>query len=130
VQERWFARLFFVKPVLFVALAVFWFATGVICLGPGWRAGLAMMAEAGLAPAMAMLAVAGGALCDMAVGLAIALRRTARPGLYAAIAVTLAYAVIGTALLPRLWADPMGALLKIVPIVALHLAALAIVEDR
>lgn len=129
-QERWFARLFFVKPVLFASLALFWFATGVICLGPGWRAGLALMAEAGLTPVMATLAVVGGSLADMAVGIAIALRRTARLGLYAAIAVTLGYAVIGTLLLPRLWADPMGALLKIIPIVALHLAALAIIEDR
>lgn len=130
VQERWFARLFFVKPVLFAGLALFWFTTGVICLGPGWRAGLALMAEAGLAPTMAMLAVVGGSLLDMAVGIAIACRRGARLGLYAALAVTLGYAVIGTGLLPRLWADPMGALLKIIPIVALHLAALAIVEDR
>lgn len=130
VQERWFARLFFVKPLLIVALAIFWFATGVICLGPGWRAGLALMEEAGLAPTMAMLAVVGGSLADMAVGIAIAFRRTARWGLYAALAVTLSYAVLGTWLLPRLWADPMGALLKIIPIVAFHLAALAIVEDR
>lgn len=130
VQERWFARLFFVKPALFVALAVFWFATGVICLGPGWRAGLALMAEAGLAPTMAMLAVVGGSLVDMTVGVAIALRHTARLGLYAAIAVTLGYAVLGTLLLPNLWADPMGALLKIIPLVAMHLAALAILEDR
>jgi uncharacterized protein YbjT (DUF2867 family) len=130
VQERWFARLFFVKPLLFAALAFFWIATGVICLGPGWRTGLAMMQEAGLAPVMASIAVAGGSLTDIAVGIAIAFRRSARAGLYAAIAVSLAYAVLGTWLLPRLWADPMGALLKIVPLLALHLAALAIVEDR
>jgi len=130
VQERWFARLFFVKPALFVTLAVYWFATGVICLGPAWRTGLAMMAEAGLTPTMAMLAVAGGSACDMAIGAAIALRRTARLGLYAAIAISLSYAVVGTWLLPRLWFDPMGALLKIIPIVAFHLAALAILEDR
>ena len=130
VQERWFARLFFVKPLLFATLAFFWFATGVICLGPGWRAGLAMMAEAGLTPALAIIVVAAGALCDLAIGGAIAFRRSARAGLYAAIAVSLAYAAIGTALLPRLWVEPMGALLKIVPLLALHLAALAIVEDR
>ncbi len=130
VQERWFARLFFVKPLLIACLALFWFATGVICLGPGWRAGLAMMAEAGLAPTMAMLAVAAGSLGDIAVGVAIAFRRTARRGLCAAIAVSLGYAALGTWLLPRLWADPLGALLKIIPLVALHLAALAIVEDR
>lgn len=130
VQERWFARLFFVKPVLIVCLAFFWFTTGVICLGPGWRTGLAMMAEAGLAPTMAVVAIVGGSLCDMAVGIAIAFRRTVRLGLYAAIVVTLSYAVVGTWLLPSLWADPMGALLKIIPLIALHLAALAIIEDR
>jgi uncharacterized protein YbjT (DUF2867 family) len=130
VQERWFARLFLVKPLLIGALAVFWIATGIICLGPGWRAGLAMMEEAGLAPTMAIIAVAAGSVCDLAIGGAIALRRSARAGLYAAIAISLAYGAIGTWLLPRLWADPMGALLKIVPLLALHLAALAIVEDR
>ena len=39
-------------------------------------------------------------------------------------------ALIGTILVPRLWVDPMGPMLKIFPILALHLAALAIVEHR
>jgi hypothetical protein len=130
VQERWFARLFFVKPALFAALVLLWLATGVICLGPGWRAGLAIMEQGGLTPTMAMLAVAGGSICDIVIGCAIAMRRTARLGLYAAIAVSLAYSVLGTWIVPQLWADPTGALLKIIPIIVAHLAALAILEDR
>jgi hypothetical protein len=53
-----------------------------------------------------------------------------RRGVIAALIVTVAYAIIGTALVPRLWTDPMGPMLKVLPILALHLAALGIVDDR
>jgi hypothetical protein len=33
-------------------------------------------------------------------------------------------------LVPRLWIDPLGPMLKIWPIIVLHLTALAILEDR
>jgi hypothetical protein len=33
-------------------------------------------------------------------------------------------------LVPRLWADPLGPMLKIGPIIALNLVALAILDDR
>jgi len=74
--------------------------------------------------------VIAGAACDIAVGLAIGWRRTARSGVIAAIVVTIAYAIIGSVLVPRLWSDPMGPMLKVLPILALHLAALGIVDDR
>ena len=63
-------------------------------------------------------------------GLAIIYRPTSRAGLYAALGISFAYAIIGTYLLPRLWSDPLGPLLKIAPIMALILLALAIREDR
>jgi hypothetical protein len=66
----------------------------------------------------------------MAIGLAIAIRRTTRLGLYAALAITIFYIVAGTLLLPRLWADPLGPVLKALPILALNLVALAILRDR
>jgi hypothetical protein len=31
---------------------------------------------------------------------------------------------------PRLWADPLGPMLKIWPIIVMHFTALAILEDR
>ena len=74
--------------------------------------------------------VAAGALADILIGVGIAFRRTARPALWAALALSAAYVVLGTLLAPQLWADPLGPLLKIVPIVVLHLMALAILDDR
>ncbi|MGX1167046.1 hypothetical protein AB7M16_003312 [Bradyrhizobium sp. USDA 372] len=38
--------------------------------------------------------------------------------------------MIGTALVPRLWADPLGPMLKIWPIIMLNLDAMAIRQDR
>jgi uncharacterized protein YbjT (DUF2867 family) len=130
VQERWFARLYLLKPVLLAALSLFWIVTGLISLGPGWEDGIGLMFEGGAAGPAASATVIAGALADIGIGIGIAFRRTARPALYAAIALSLAYAAVGTVLVPRLWIEPLGPLLKILPILALHLAALAIIEDR
>lgn len=130
VQERWFARLYFVKPLTFAVLALFWISTGFISLGPGWDYGIGLMHEGGVEGTAAALTVISGALADLAIGLAIAFRRTARIGLYAGIILAFAYAIIGTFLVPRLWADPLGPMLKIWPIIVLHVVALAIREDR
>lgn len=109
---------------------MFWLATGVIALGPGWQEGISLMHEGGVFGWPAAAVVIAGAACDIAVGLAIGWRRTARFGVIAAIVVTIAYAIIGSVLVPRLWSDPMGPMLKVLPILALHLAALGIVDDR
>jgi len=129
VQERWFARLYFLKPVVFAVFSAFWIVTGVISLGPGWEVGLEYM-ERGGAGAVAVPGVIAGALADIAIGIGIALRRTAKVALYAALAISIFYLVTGTIILPILWADPIGPMMKIWPIIALNLVALAILEDR
>ncbi|MGQ7790811.1 SDR family oxidoreductase [Faunimonas sp. B44] len=129
VQERWFARLYFVKPFVFAVLALFWIGTGVISLGPGFAIGREIM-QAGGAGIFEIPGIVAGALADIAIGVGIAWRRTTRIALYAGIALSLAYMVIGTLMLPVLWIEPLGPMLKIWPIMALHLAALAIREDR
>ncbi|HEY1431974.1 MAG TPA: DoxX-like family protein [Stellaceae bacterium] len=129
VQERWFSRIYFLKPIAFVVLSLFWLITGLIALGPGYGAGVELMHEAG-AGGLSGGCVIAGALTDIVIGIAIALRHTARAGLYAAIAVSVFYAIAATAMTPRLWLDPLGPLVKIAPIVVLTLVALAVLEDR
>jgi uncharacterized protein YbjT (DUF2867 family) len=130
VQERWFARLYLLKSLVFAVFSLFWIATGLISLGPGWEIGMSLMREGGASETVGAFAVVAGALADIAIGLAIAYRPTARYGLYAALLISLSYAAIGTWLVPRLWFDPLGPMLKIWPIMALNLMALAIYEDR
>lgn len=130
VQERWFANLYLLKPVAFGVFALFWISTGIISLGPGWDHAMAIMREGGATPRLGALSIIAGAGADILIGMSIAYRRTTRLALWCALAVSFAYAVIGTILVPRLWIDPLGPMLKIWPIVAFNLVLLAILEDR
>jgi uncharacterized protein YbjT (DUF2867 family) len=130
VQEKWFSRLYLLKALVFGVFSTFWIATAVMSLGPGWKIGIGLMHEGGVTGIAAPLTVIAGALADLCIGVGIAFRRTARPALYAALLLSLAYVVIGTMLVPRLWIDPLGPMLKIWPVLALNLVALAILEDR
>ena len=129
VQDRRFARLYFLKPLVIAVLALFWIGTGVVSLGPGWGRGLELL-EGTAFGLVAPLSVAAGALVDIAIGIGIVVRRTSRMALYGALAVSIFYAVSGTAVRPELWAEPLGPMLKIFPIIGLTLVALALVERR
>ena len=129
VQERWFAGLYLLKPVLLVSLVIFWIGSGLASLGPGYGTGVALM-KMGNAGEWAPLAVIGGGLADLLVGIGICIRRYAGAALSAGIIVALAYALAGSVLTPWLWLDPLAPLLKIAPVTALHLVALATLRDR
>lgn len=129
VQDRWFSNLFLLKPLMLGVLALFWLMTGFISLGPGFAAAKWLMEAAGAGP-LSTPAVIAGAVADIFVGGATLFRRTARPALVAALLLSLAYIVAGTLLLPELWGDPLGPMMKIWPILALNLACLAILEER
>jgi hypothetical protein len=108
---------------------LFWLLTGLISLGPGYeRATHYMLAGGG--GALSEPSVIAGALTDIAVACAIAWRPTARLGLWAALGVSLFYIVAGTILLPELWSDPLGPMMKIWPILALNLLCFAILDER
>jgi uncharacterized protein YbjT (DUF2867 family) len=129
VQERWFAKLFLLKPLLIGGLALFWIVTGLITLGPAREAGVALLREARLGSYSSVAAI-GGALLDLMIGIGIAIRRTTRFALWSAIAVSIGYLLLGGLLVPALWVDPLGPLVKILPVLLASFAILAILDDR
>ncbi|MBO4225814.1 SDR family oxidoreductase [Bradyrhizobium neotropicale] len=129
IQEKWFARLYLLKAIIFIVLSFFWICTGLISLTVGYPSGVELMRGTG-AGLLSLPSVVAGALADIAVGLCIAWRPLTRQGLYGAMALSAFYAVSGTILQPELWIEPLGPLLKIIPIFVLHLVALAIVDER
>lgn len=129
VQDRWFSRLYFLKPLLLATLIVFWIATGLIGF-TSLGAATAVLARAGFEPALARATVQGGALVDIALGLMVCFRRTACLGLLGMILATFAYLAGGSLWSPELWADPLGPMLKPIPAAVLALVAMATLDDR
>ncbi len=130
VQERWFARLYLLKPVAIGVLALFWFATGVIALGPGRGPSLAYLHAAGVEAPLDQVILIGGAIFDIALGLLLLIRRATRAVLLTMLAVTPFYVLAGTLLAPGLWADPLGPLTKIGPLLVATVFTLAIIDER
>lgn len=128
-QERAYASQYFLQPLVIAVTSLFFIGTGVVSLTIGYDIGVALLQQGGMGE-MSEPSVVAGALADLAAGLMIAWRRTARLGLYLAIALSLFYFVFGTFLLPGLWRDPIGPMLKIFPLIVLNLVALAMVRDR
>ncbi|WP_309091997.1 SDR family oxidoreductase [Phenylobacterium sp.] len=129
VQERWFANLYLMKALVFVVFAGFWLATAFISIGPGYERGERLMQLAGAGP-LSGPSVVAGAFADLVIGLGLLWRRTARLALWGALGLSIFYLIAGTILLPELWAEPLGPMTKIFPIMVLNLVALAILEDR
>ncbi|HWF96641.1 MAG TPA: SDR family oxidoreductase [Xanthobacteraceae bacterium] len=130
VQDRWFARLYLLKPIAIAVLALFWIATGIIALGPGWSEAVAVMRGAGAGAGLAGIAVAAGATLDIALGLGVLVRRASRAALSGMLAVSLAYAAAAAVVAPQLFLDPLGPILKVFPIMLTNLFALAILDER
>ncbi len=129
-QDRWHARLYFVRPLLRVAIAAMWMVSalvGWLALGP-WSEILA--AHAGLDLALALTLLRAACLLDFAIALLVLARW--RPGALAAfqVVLVLGYTVALTAIQPSLWLDPFGALLKNVVIVPAILALAALERER
>lgn len=126
-QDLWQTRLYLLKPLIRLTLATLWLASGLL--------GLASPATS-FAPGLPLpepLAIAlarGFGLADLALG--IALLRNWRPKIVALaqLALVLAYTAGLTLLAPALWLDPYGGLLKNLPVLALMLVHLALVEER
>jgi len=130
VADRWFARLFWLKPLSITGLALFWFASGVVALWPGRDAALGHLTAAGFTATWLNPLLIGGALFDCVLGLLLLVRGASRPVLQIMLAATVAYLIIGTALAPQLWGDPLGPFLKVIPLLIVMLFTLAILDER
>jgi uncharacterized protein YbjT (DUF2867 family) len=130
VQERWFARLYLLKALVIGGLSVFWCVSGLIALTVAYPAAVAILTAHAVPLWLAHPATIVTSLIDIAIGVAIAVQRSARAGLVAGIAVSLFYMAGATVLTPELWLDPVGALVKTGPAIILMLVGLAILDDR
>lgn len=128
-ENRLVARMQLAMPFVILTLAAFWFASGVIGFARG-DAARAVLAPTGWPDAAIMAAVLGGAGVDIALGLLVLVRRTARSACWGMVLVSAGYLAAASAVLPGLWLDPLGPLVKVVPGMMLALLALPLLAKR
>lgn len=130
VQEAWFARLYLVKALTIVSLSVFWVLSGTIALTVAFDAAAAILTSHGVSLLLAQIFTWTTGLADIAIGMAIAFRKTCRIGLISGIGLSLFYLTGAGLFASALWVDPLGPLVKTVPVIVLMLVALAILKAR
>ena len=108
------------SPLVRASIAAVWLGTAVVSVFDGGRAGAALLMGRGFSEPLALTLVGLGAAWDALLGLLLLWRPT-RPIRLAAAAGLLAMTAIATALFPQLWLDPLGPLLKNLPLLALLL---------
>lgn len=129
VQERWFARLWLVKPVILACLSMFWLVSGIIGLIREEQAADILVSH-GVPRNFADMSVLAGSAADILVGAAVVVRPLARRALLGMIAITVFYLAAATLLVPELWLAPLGPLVKTIPTLCLVLVALAVLDER
>ncbi len=128
VQDRWHARLFFLAPAIRWGLALLWLASALLGLFAARAQTLEVLAAIGAPETAAFPLQLGTALLDL--GIAALVMRGARIATMAQLAVVLGYTLALTFALPALWTDPLGPLLKNLPILLLILVHGAIGDRR
>lgn len=129
MQDRWHARLYFWLPVLRVSMALVWVGSGLT----GWltsRAQILSAASDSSFSADTLLALArttGSA--DVLLGVLCLARWHPRTVLTLMLLMLAGYTLVFGMLWPGHWLDPLGGLLKNLPLVA-ALAILLVTEER
>jgi len=130
VQDRWHARLYFLRPLLRWSLALVWLVSGITGLlaipGSAVEAVGLMGFSAAVAPWVA------GAASVLDIGLGLCLLARVRPGLLAGVQIGVigAFTLALTLSQPDLWLDLFGPLVKNLPILVAILVLAALEDDR
>lgn len=128
-QDVWHARLYFLRPLLRLALVVMWLgsaAVGLLAPVASYAAVDAVLTNLGL-PTRAV-AIAFSVL-DLLIAVALLARWNVHLLAALQLVVVAGYTAVLTILAPSLWFDPFGALLKNVPILV-TIGAWAVLEDE
>lgn len=129
VEDRLFARMALLMPVIVGVLFCFWLASGLIGL---WKIDPAarVLEDAGWPAGWAVASVVFWSGVDIAVAALVLIRKYAALACLAMVGVSAIYLASATVTVPGLWADPLGPLVKIVPSMMLALVARVTLETR
>jgi len=123
--DRWYAKLYFMRPLLRLGLAFLWIWTALISAFFYPQAlSFELLEKIGLSGVMLPIALYGSALMDFVLGAALFLYRPMRHVLWLQMIVIIGYSVVITLLLPEYWLHPFGEISKNIPVLLATLTLL------
>lgn len=129
VQDRWHARLFFLAPVMQTILLVMWLVSAWLGLAHGTTQTNELVRNMGLPEEWADPLRIGSSALDVAIAAQLLFDRSAVRVALTQLTVVLGYTVVIGWSLPQLWIDPLGPLLKNLPIMA-AIAVYGVIGDK
>ena len=128
-EHRLTARMTLLMPVVVGVLSLLWLLSGVFGL-VGLSKAAEILVQSGWTHGFAKASVVLWSLIDIVLGLAILWRPWAARACLSQAAVAAFYLIAATLVVPELWLDPLGPMVKILPALMLTLIARAILESR
>ncbi|MGZ0187304.1 MAG: DoxX-like family protein, partial [Alphaproteobacteria bacterium] len=128
-EDRLFARMALLNPVIIATLVVFWFLSGAIGIMRASEAAL-VLENVGWPHSLALASVLFWAFVDIGIAAAFAFRPYAKLACWLAVFVSLLYLAASTLFVPHLWLDPLGTLVKVLPCIVLAMVARIALETR
>lgn len=129
-QDRWHARLYFIRPLLKISLVLLWLLSGALPLLGLTNQAEMLLKTAGFSSNIAPIMTTTSCLWDIMLGLALMFSfKNKLIGMLQLLTI-LSYTLIASVLIPDLWLDPLAPLLKNLPILTSVLVWLAIEDMR
>jgi uncharacterized protein YbjT (DUF2867 family)/uncharacterized membrane protein YphA (DoxX/SURF4 family) len=130
-SDRWHARLYFMGPMLRLAIAFVWLWTGwvsafVYPVADSYR----LLGQVGMPESLQPLALYGASALDFVLGIATLIGWRLRLIVYCQVALMLIYMIVITVALPEYWAHPFGPLTKNLPLLAASFVLLVLEEEK
>jgi len=129
VQDRWQAKLYFLRPLLRISIGITWLLSGIVSL-IAYKKSLNFLTELPISSIVHWPFLIGASFLDILLGLASLLSYKIKKISLIQILVITIYTVVISIFLPALWLDPFGAVLKNSVIIIATLILIAISDLR
>ena len=130
VQDRWHARLYFIRPLLRIVIGLLWVASGIVGFTLPVSESQAVMSALGLPDNTIATVIYSMSTLDIVLGLMV----LGRIGLnFAAVLMLIsvvAYTLIIGIFFPSAWLEPFGGLIKNIPLIPAILVMMSIEDIR
>lgn len=129
VEDRIFARMALLMPIIIAVLFGFWLVSGLVGI-ISVSAAADVLVATGWSRGLALASVLFWSVVDIGLAAALMWRKTAIWATLAMVGVSLIYVVLATVFTPLLWLDPLGPLIKVFPGLVLAVVARIMLETR